>query len=925
VRTAGADSEAVELSPQSLVGRDDELTHIYGLIDGIRERGGALIVRGEAGIGKSALLAAASARARASGVTVMTTTGAESEARLAFAGLHQLLLAFLKGLDRLPRPQRRALETAFGVAEDEAPDLFLIGLATLSLVAETATEAPLLLVVDDAQWLDRSSSDVLAFVARRLEMEPAILLFAVREGMRSGVDQADLPELRLAGLNEPNARALLEVTGTMLSPDLKARILFEAAGNPLALLELPLAAAHLEFGAAGSLSEPLPLTARLEQSFAARLEGLDDDARSLLLLAALDDGELGELNVAAEALRGSAVTPHEFAPVLAAGLGTIRAGRLQFRHPLIRSAVVQSATISERRRAHAALAKALAHEPDRAVWHRAAATTEPDDEVSSALDAMAERARLRGDRDVATQALARAAELTVEQELRALRFVRAGELALELGRSAEAARLMMEARQFGLPPRERATAEFHLEALEGIWLGAATVRGFARIAADFAKGGDDRRALEALEAVALRAHWSNLDDETRGEVTRVVDLLDVPENDSRRLSVLALIDPVGRGKEVIECIRRLSPLGIAGPIELLAIGNAASAVWADDLALPYFRTAAAGFRADGRLTLLGWTLVSAAWAELRRGAVRGTITTAAEGARLAEETAHPRYVAAAKLAHAIAAAERDEETTAEHLITEAEAIVLPMGANPMLALVLLARGRRALAFERYTEAYENLGRLFDPADVAYQPFVRGWALADLVDAALHGDGDLDVVRGLLAEWERIAAGTAAPHLDVQLKYTTAVLADDAAAEGRFRTVITSAAATWPFYAARAQLAYGAWLRRQRRSAESRTPLREAAQSFDALGLVRFAERARRELRASGESARLRLPEAWAQLTPQELQIAQFAAEGLTNREIGERLYLSHRTVGSHLYRLFPKLGVTSRAQLRDALNPAHAP
>jgi DNA-binding CsgD family transcriptional regulator len=544
--------------------------------------------------------------------------------------------------------------------------------------------------------------------------------------------------------------------------------------------------------------------------------------------------------------------------------------------------------------------------------------------VSSGLDAMAERARLRGDLDVAVQAFTRAAELTGDQELRALRLLRAGELAYELGRSAETVSLFTEARKLGLPPRERATAEFYLEAIEGEWLGAATVRGFGRIAADFAKTGDNRQALEALDTVALRAHWSNLDDDTRREVVEVVDLLDVPVNDSLRLSVLALIDPVRRGREVIECIRRMSPVDIAGPTELLTIGTAASAVWADDLALPYLRTAAAGFRADGRLTLLGWSLVSAAWADLRRGAVRGAITSAAEGTRLAEETGHDRYVAAAKLAHAIAAAERGEDPTAERLISEAEAVVLPMGANPMLALVALARGRRALAFERYAEAYEHLGRLFDSADVAYQPFVRGWALADLVDAALHGDGDLDVVRGFLAEWEQIAAATAAPHLDVQLKYAAAVLADVAAAEERFRIAITSAAATWPFYAARARLAYGTWLRRQRRLAESRTPLREAAQSFDALGLLRFAERARRELRASGESARRRVPEAWAQLTPQELQIAQLAAEGLSNREIGERLYLSHRTVGSHLYRLFPKLGVTSRAQLRDALEPAQA-
>ena len=210
-----------------------------------------------------------------------------------------------------------------------------------------------------------------------------------------------------------------------------------------------------------------------------------------------------------------------------------------------------------------------------------------------------------------------------------------------------------------------------------------------------------------------------------------------------------------------------------------------------------------------------------------------------------------------------------------------------------------------------------------PADACYQPYARGWALADLVDAAVRGDGDLDLVRGLLGEWEEIAASTSAPLLEVQLAYAAALLADDATAEQRFQVAITSSAAGWPFYAARAQLAYGGWLRRQRRGADSRRPLREAARAFDALGMRCFAERARRELRASGERARRRVPEAWTELSPQELQIAQLAAEGLSNREIGERLYLSHRTVSTHLYRIFPKLGITSRTQLRDALEPPH--
>ena len=213
--------------------------------------------------------------------------------------------------------------------------------------------------------------------------------------------------------------------------------------------------------------------------------------------------------------------------------------------------------------------------------------------------------------------------------------------------------------------------------------------------------------------------------------------------------------------------------------------------------------------------------------------------------------------------------------------------------------------------------------MFDPADPCYQPYARGWALADLVDAAVRGDGDLDLVRGLLGEWEKTTADMGAPHLEVQMSYAAALLADGAAAEERFHAAMTSAAAGWPFYLARAQLAYGGWLRRQRRGADSRAPLREAAHAFDALGLRRFAERARRELRASGERARRRVPEAWTQLSPQELQIAQLAAEGLSNREIGERLYLSHRTVSTHLYRIFPKLGITSRTQVRDALGPSH--
>jgi DNA-binding CsgD family transcriptional regulator len=917
----GAYSESAEPSQPPLLGRDDELRQLYGLVDGIAERGGALTLRGEAGIGKSTLLASASSRARSQGVTVVTTTGIESEARLAFGGLHQLLRSSLDKIDRLPDPQRQALETAFELGTGDPPDLFLIALATLGLVSEATEEEPLFFVVEDAQWLDRPSAEVLAFVGRRLEMEPAILLFAVRDGVPSDIGGADLPELRLDRLDADASSALVDAHAPGLPDELKARILAEAAGNPLALIELPSAAAELQLDLQSVPSEPLPLTSRLEHAFASRLPDLGADARMLLLLAALHDGELPELNRAAAELSGGAVGLAAWTQATEAGLGTLAGGSFRFRHPLIRSAVERAATAEERRQAHAALAKALAADSDRAVWHLAAAAAGPDEEVALALDAAADRARLRGGRDIELEALERAADLTSDSGARGLRLHRAGVLAFELGRSNESLRLLTEARELGLPPYERAEASLHLEVLAGTWSGAATVRGFVRAAQEIAETGDDRKALQALENVAVRAYWANLDQETRQHVTGVVDRLDVPTDDPIRLAVLGLIDPIERGQEFAERAGRLSPLDFADPVKLLDVGMGASAVWADNLALPFVRAAVAGFRADARLTLLGQALVFEAWGELRRGNVRGAITAAAEGVRLAEDTGDARFTLAAKLAHGIAAAERGEDDVAEQLIADAEAVLLPMGANPLLALVALARGRHALAAERFSEAYEFFARIFDPADAAYQPFVRGWTLADLVDAAMRGDGDLGLVRGFVAEWSQIAATTKALELEVQLNYARAILAPDDRAEQHFQALLTSTAQSWPFFTARAQLAYGEWLRRQSRAVESRAPLREAAQTFEALGHVRFADRARRELRASGERASRGVPEAWAQLTPQELQIAELAADGLSNREIGERLYLSHRTVGSHLHRLFSKLGVTSRAQLPEALEP----
>jgi DNA-binding CsgD family transcriptional regulator len=892
-----------------LLGRADELARLYDLIDGIGRHGGALVVRGEAGIGKSALLDAAATRARERGATVTSATGMPSEANFAFAGLHQLLLPFLETRDRLPQPQRGALETAIGLAEGDAPDPFLVGLAALGLLTAPETKRPLLLLVEDAQWIDEPSAQVLGFVARRLSVEPVLVLFAVREGVPSPFDESGLPELHLRGLDDASAKALLELGVPRLPAHLKERVLAEAAGNPLALIELPTGAATLDEAEPG---DALPLSTRLEQAFAARLAGIDSDIRRWLLLAAMADGELPEL--APDSGWGAAV---------AAGLGSVDNGAFRFRHPLVRSAVAQAATPTERREAHHALADALGAEPDRAVWHRAAAAAGPDEKVADALDATAERALLRGGRGSALAAFERAAELSPDRDARALRLFRAGELAWELGRPAHSIQLLRPAQELGLPRVEQALASFYIEVLDESWSGAATVRSFAGIARELADAGRSDQALEALTTISLRAHWEHLDGDTRRDVAALTKRLAAVPDDPSRLATLALFDPVGQGAEILRRVRRIAPLDVPAPYGQLLIGMAAGAVWAENLALPFLKAASAGFRADGRLAYLAQALVQEAWAEVRHGSVRVAITAAAEGVQLASEARHANYVVAGQLAQAIAAVETGADEAAQRLIDAAEAGLLPLG-TPLLSLVALARGRQALAQERFSEAYGHLRRIFDPNDVAHHLFVGGWVLADIADATLYGDGDRELVAELLRVWGAVAAATGAPHLDVQLRYAEAILAQEKDAEPLYAAAMNAGQVGWPFYASRAQLAYGAWLRRQHRMTESRAPLREAAQTFDALGLLRYAERARRELRASGEAPRRRRPESWAQLTPQELQIAQLAADGLSNREIGERLYLSHRTVGSHLYRLFPKLGVTSRGQLRDALGSAAA-
>ncbi len=920
-RRSGSGAPAGEAGGYRLHGRDRELGVVTGLVGQLAEdSGGALIIRGEPGIGKSALLAAVRAQAADHRLLVLSAVGVQSEARLPFAGLHQLLRPVLGGADRLPARQRAALLAAFGMSQDAAAELFLIGLAALELISDAAESSPVLAIADDAHWLDEPSCAVLAFVARRLAAERALMLIAVRDGLASLFDEAELPGLHLAGLDDDAAGALLDSRAPGLEPRLRERLITEAAGNPLALMELPeaLRSGHVLEGVLAPLR--LPLTARLERAFAAQESGLPPATRTLLLVAAADDGGvLSEVLSAASALERTKVTADELAPAEATRLAGIHGKCLQFRHPLVRSAIYQAASPSRRQAAHAALAGVLVGQPERRVWHRAAAAVAPDEQVAAELVAAAEQAARRGAVAVAIDALARAAQLSDDPASRGRRLLRAAQMAFEAGRQVLGAQVLEAAEPLDLPHEERTLLSWQREIyFASGWSGVAKVGSVVDLVGRIGATWHADLVAELLNSVALRCYWGNPAQQIRSAVVAAAERLPLPENDPALIAILGWADPVQRGALVIDRISRMAP-DATDPAGMLNVGSAATAVWAWDLSLPFLDIAVDGLRRQGRLALLAQALVSRAWAAVHLTQGPLAVSAAGEAARLARETGQLRWAVAAELAGATVAAERGDAGTADAMVRAAEAVLLPMGANPMLALVQFARGRGAVAQRRYAEGFEDLRRALDATDPAYHPFAGTWGLADLIEAAVSiGRGD--AAAGYLRQLESLAAVTSGPLLRAEAAFARPLLAGEDAAEALYQTALERDLTHWPGYRSRMLLWYGSWLRRQRRAAESRAPLRAARDNLDALGLADLAERARQELRAAGESSSRHSPEAWDQLTAQELQIARMAAEGLSNREIGQRLYVSHRTVGAHLHRIFPKLGITSRSQLHAVIS-----
>ncbi|GAA1523763.1 LuxR family transcriptional regulator [Actinomadura kijaniata] len=949
-----------------LCGRESEAGAIAALLAGARRGESAvLVLRGEPGIGKTALLD--HAEAMAGGLRLVRGTGVEFEAELPFSGLQLLLRPALGCLAALPAAQRGALETAFGLGAGTGAgaDPMLVGLAVLSLLTEYADREGLLCLVDDAQWLDRASRDALLFAARRLRAEGVVMLLAARDGEGS-FPALGLAELRLEGLRPEAAAALLD--RHPLPPALRFRLLAEARGNPLALLELPVALGAEQPGAFAPGA--LPLTSRLQLAFHGQVGRMPETTQTLLLVAAADEtGELTAILRAAETL-GAGVA--DLLPAERAGL-IVRGGAedtLRFRHPLIRAAVYQRAPLGHRLAVHRALAAALQapEHADRRAWHLAAAATGPDRLAAAALEHTASRARERSGYQAAAAAYERAARLSADPAERARREALAAEAALETGDLERAGDLGRRAARTDAARTDTAHAgAAHAGAAPGVRARLAQVQALA----DFWKGDypaahrrllegaallDDTGSAQAAEMLIQATHTSwYLGERQLAATLERLSALPLAEADplapvARFLVHLLTPGPeagpdagqgAGRSQppplgETLEAVRRR---GQVSDQTLLILCGAALARGQDADAYQLATTLAAGHRARGGAGRLPTVLFFMAEGEVFAGRHLDALTTATEALGLAQDTGQRQWVSqfTSVLAY-LAAARGDEQACRRHAeagLAGAAAGVTSPGAPWAywsLGLLELGQGRAEAALARF----ERLAR-----EPMRHHICATRSTPDLVESAVRV-GAPERAAEPLARFERWAASARQPWARALVLRCRGLLGTDEQAEQAYAAALElHDQDSRPLEYARTALLYGEWLRRARRKAEARGLLNGALEVFDRLGMAPWAERARGELTATG--APDRGPRAGnshggqsgqggprgqggqdrggagaaAALTPQELQIVRLAAQGLSNRDIAAQLFLSHRTVGYHLYKAYPKLGVASRGELKD--------
>jgi DNA-binding CsgD family transcriptional regulator len=881
---------------------------------------GVLIVHGEAGIGKSTLLA--DAAAQADGFQLLGGVGVESEVELPFAGLHQILRPVLDRLDRLPAPQASALRGAFGHA-DTRPNRFLIQLGVLGLLGAVAEQQPVLCLIDDAHLLDQPSADALVFVARRVETEPIALLLAARDENLRQFHAPGLPDLRLSGLEPKAARQLLQAHVGRLAPEVCDRLIEETGGNPLALVELSSALTGGQLAGREPLPERLPLSARLQQAFLQRVRQLPAATQTLLLVAAAEDtGELATILAAGQALGHG---PEALEPAQRVGLVQVSDSVLVFRHPLVRSAIYQGVTFSARQAAHHALIQALQREDqaDRRAWHLAAATLGPDEQAAAALEASADRARRRGGPAAAAAALQRAAALTPHPGPRVRRLVAAAEALWESGHTKRTQALLHQIE----PLPADATVRARLAHLGGaIELGAGIPAIACTLLIDGAAlilASDPEQATEML----VLATWAAL---AAGELDRIgkeISPLVPAGQDAPVQRVADSLTAVERRPAASHVTRQGAPP--SGHHGTVTTWPPATAIWlwpmlavaepAPDLLVAQRQgvTLVAHSRTFGTVNTLTSALANLATVDFVLGWWPDAISNATDGLRLASETNQEATACYFQVMLAWIAALQGRAEDCRRLADLAVTAAIPRrlavvaaSASWTLATLDLVTGRPAAALDR-------LRALSRPQHPTAHAAIALLATGDLVEAATHA-GAREGLEPLLARLERLAAWDQRTWTVVTAHRCRALITPGPAAEGHFWAALAvDGLHGLPLELARTQLLYGQWLRRARRRADARPHLRVALETFERLGATPWAERARTELRASGLTARKRDLGTREQLTAQELQIARLAQQGLANREIAAKLFLSLHTVSYHLHKIYGKLGIASRADLRQ--------
>ncbi|MGY1695446.1 ATP-binding protein [Geodermatophilus sp. SYSU D00814] len=888
-----------------LAGRAEELAVISRVLDDVRRStGGALVLNGGAGTGKSVLLDAARQQA-AGDVAVLVAQGVESESELPFAGLHQLLRGALQHLPRIPLPQADQLRAALGLIRGGAVDRFLVSAAVLSLLAEAAEERPLLCLIDDAHWFDAASADALVFTARRLQAEPVALVFAARDDASRRFPATGLPEWRLRGLDPASAAQLLGAPlGADVPLDIATRLTEATDGNPFALVELRAALTARQLTGADPLPVPLPLTADLVSVALDQFRRLPAPTRTLLLVAAADDsGSAGTVLRAAEEL---GIDPEALSPAEASGLVAVCGDDLAFRHPLVRSAVVVGAPAPDRRAAHRALATVLTDDADRCAWHRASAAVGPDAEAVAGLVAAADRARERGGHDAASAAAERAAQLSSAAEA-SPHLVRAAVDAWLAGQTQRARDLVSLARPHATRPLrcelDRLTGMIELRC--GRPAEAFTL--LVRAAEEAGSGSQAVRLLaEASEAASIAGDFPGC-----GEVAAIADRCGRPARPDDAV-IHDLV--VGMGAFLTGDRERAVPLlrqAVTAShqlTEVVPVAQAGRAAWylGDEAGAQVLVERALQLARDrGQLGLLPYTLDRVAACEVVAGRWASATSYYEEALELARTTGQEEVVGHLLSGLALLAASRGQEQTLLSLEEEFRRVAEPRGLLLPREEVVWARGHLHLAAGRTAEALAAFRMITHPAVLAA-------SLVDRVDSAVRA-GEVELARSWLASALPGAGATDVVQLPAGPAHARALLDDDP--EAGLRHACRPNTPGRPFDRARAALALGETLRRRGRRLDARTVLGWAVQELEQLGAELWADRARRELRAAGRSIRSDRPGPNAALTPQELQVARYAAEGRSTRDVAALLYLSPRTIDFHLRNVFAKLGVASRTEL----------